>query len=38
MRDDGTFKSAEDLLALYAARDDGSWTERGNLVEAPIER
>ena len=72
--DDGTFKSADDLRALYAAqgitsdRDviaycrigersshtwfvlsyllgydkvrnyDGSWTEWGNLVGAPIER
>jgi thiosulfate/3-mercaptopyruvate sulfurtransferase len=74
MRDDGTFKDAEDLRALYAARGvtedkevttycrigersahtwfvlsellgyervrnyDGSWTEWGSLVAAPIER
>jgi thiosulfate/3-mercaptopyruvate sulfurtransferase len=74
VNDDGTFKSYDDLLALYEAHDvrpdkeavtycrigersshtwfvlkyllgfekvrnyDGSWTEWGNLIEAPIER
>jgi len=74
VRDDGTFKTAADLLALYGGRGvtadkevtaycrigersahtwfvlsellgyervrnyDGSWTEWGNLVDAPIER
>jgi len=74
VNDDGTFKSYDDLLALYGAKGvrpdketvayfrigersshtwfvlryllgfdkvrnyDGSWTEWGNLVDAPIER
>jgi thiosulfate/3-mercaptopyruvate sulfurtransferase len=74
VRDDGTFKSADELEAIYSGKDvtrddevlvycrigersahtwfvlrellgydsvrnyDGSWTEWGNLVEAPIER
>lgn len=74
MREDGTFKSADELRALYAGQDvtpdkeviaycrigersshtwfvlkcllgyphvrnyDGSWTEWGSLIDAPIER